>query len=113
MSAQPDLFAARVRRDAGMARAVTHAGDEWAQLARHELQRFAARQRLAETDGEPAPWLAEEFIAWFAEQGNPLPPDKRAFGAVITRARRDGIIRECGASKSTTNCCYKPLWVMA
>lgn len=108
-----DLFAARKRRDSGMARAAAHAGDAWAQLARHELLRYADAQRLAETDGVPAPWLAEEFVDWFRAAGNPLPPDKRAFGAVITRAKRDGLIRECGASKATANCCYKPLWVRA
>ncbi len=100
-----DLFAARKRRDSGMAQAAAHAGDAWAQLARHELLRFADAQR--------EPWLAEAFIRWFTFTGHPLPPDKRAFGAVITRAKRDGLIRECGASKATANCCYKPLWVRA
>jgi len=60
-------------------------GGAWAADAMRHLLDFASRA--------PAPWLAEDALATAIASGLPEPPDRRAWGAVVSTAARRGLIR--------------------
>lgn len=96
---------AEMRRDEGMRRVAEHAEQvipDWGDLAYESLETFVGLN-----DGK---FLAEQFIAWAADHGLPIH-DTRAFGSVMTRAVRRGLITKVGySSENTNNCSPKPLW---
>lgn len=98
-----DFTAARARRDVGMQRAVDHADrvtDGWREIARAHVEEFARKHST---------FLAEDVIA--AARDVPEPPTRKAWGAVIQRAAREGIIEKIGfAPAKTSNCSPKVLW---
>lgn len=115
---QPDLFADRspvptaaeadrAQRD-GMAAAVEHADDvvfAWSQRAEALLVEFA---------GGVETFLAEDARAFAAERGLPSPPDGRAWGAVLQRARRANLIQKVGfAPARSSNNSPKVEWAKA
>jgi hypothetical protein len=116
---QPGLFQileqtpkdeAVARRDGGIAKASGHAesvSPHWNEEADRALRVF-----LRTRDGG---FLAEEFVHW--TRGNrdiAQPPDGRAWGAVVNRAARAGLIRKLGyAAANTSNRSPKCLWVRA
>ena len=91
-AAQLDLFMdrARVLRDDGMARAQAHADavvQNWSDRAFAYLCEFARTNRT----------LTAEAVRRHAEaSGLPRPPDRRAWGGIIGRGAKAGIIRKGG-----------------
>jgi hypothetical protein len=94
------------RRDDGMRRARKHAEkitQSWRLIAMVGLEKFL-RERSD-------PFLAEQFVDWSRKNGVPQPPDGRAWGAVLSSARRLEIIEKVGVGLATTsNLSPKPLW---
>ena len=119
MSSQQSLFdltprtrlsktAAADRAEDGMRRARKHAEKttkSWRLLGMVALEKF-----LSERKWEP--FLAEEFVEWCRNRDAcPQPPDGRAWGSVISSARRLKIITKVGTrAASTSNLSPKPLW---
>jgi hypothetical protein len=96
------------RRDDGIARALEHAEQEtpdWRVGAIRALECFL-RER------GNLPFLAEVFRVFATS--NALveePPDARAWGAVMTRAKKLGLVESCGAGRAiTSNLSFKVLW---
>lgn len=105
---QLDLLEAIEERDKGIQKAIDHADavtPDWSQLAYEELKRF-----LQETPGE---FMAESFRAHCAVVNFPLPPSSRAFGGVILRASKAGIIRRVRfdqVSNKRAHACFASVW---
>lgn len=102
----PDQVAIR-RRDRGIERALTHAEQErrnWLNLGLQAMNRFlGVRGNL--------PFLAEAFRVYAKQNHVPDPPDARAWGGVMTAAKREKLIESCGAERAlTSNLSYKVLW---
>lgn len=100
-----DWNAAARRRDDGICRAVEHADREspsWSDLALTFLRGWVQGHR-----GE---LLAEDVV--LAARGQvPAPPDGRAWGGVLQRAARAGVIAKAGyAPAKTSNLSPKVLW---
>jgi len=97
-------------RDEGMERAADHAEreiPEWRNEARRILEITAALHRN---------FTSEDIKIQADIRGLPRPPEPRAWGAVIQRAARDGIIRKVGWADSTSRTCHcRPmqLWTRA
>lgn len=81
---------ARQLRDAGMQQAIDHADTEaptWSERAFRFTKAFAIMNKR----------LTSEGVRQYAERcGLPKPPDGRAWGAVMIRAVRAGIIAKIG-----------------
>lgn len=91
----PDL--ARINRNAGINQAADHANqvdDHWTQKAYDQLLDF-----LAIVSGS---FMGEDIRTYANKKGLPSPPTNRAWGAVITRAQRENLIRKIGI-RSTQN----------
>ena len=107
-SSAPDitLLESRARRDEGISRAVEHADrvrDEWSAEAFNFLCDYARTS--------VPPFLVEEARAAAESAGLECPTDNRAWGGVVQRAVRAGIIVRAGAAPAlTSNCSLKPLW---
>lgn len=100
---------AQIRRDDGIYRAIRHADIEherWSNNAYAYLKLFIQLKSF--------PFLAEDLRFHAEKNGFPIPPSKRAWGAVVLKAKRDGLIKACGY-KQTTNpkahCTPACLWV--
>jgi hypothetical protein len=96
------------RRDDGIQRALDHAEQEnrnWRESALLLLETF-----LLERGG--IPFLAEAFRVYAKRSKRvPDPPDARAWGAVMTAAKKSGMIVACGAERAlTSNLSFKVLW---
>lgn len=95
---QMDLFKqpvndalARKLRDEGMQRAIDHADrviDRWQDKAYESLRVYISFNSQ--------PFLSEDVRVYAAHLGIPDPPDKRAWGAVMMRAAKAGLIRKLG-----------------
>ncbi len=103
-----DFTAALEARDIGIQRSVDHANreePEWSGQALGLLRAYAAAN---------GPFLIETFRAWAHTQRLPLPPDGRAFGAVVKRAahgKHAFIARTGGTARAaSSHCSDKPLW---
>jgi len=103
-TAYPD---AEVLRDLGIERSVEHADqvmDGWSDWALEAVRQYAG--------GHPDPFLTEDVRDWAAKRGLPKPPDDRAWGAVMQRAKRAGYIDNVGyGSARSSNLSPKILWV--
>jgi hypothetical protein len=99
-------------RDEGIDRAVAHADrvtPKWSERAYEGLRRF-----MVYVSGKDE--FTSEHVRYFAEGwGLPSPPDKRAWGVVMMRAARAGLIRKTGrfTTSRNPNCHKMPkaLWV--
>lgn len=83
-----DLFtySARELAEDGMIRAVEHADrvePEWSERASSLLRDYAQFN---------PEFMTESLRVWAHRMGLPLPPDPRAWGAVVNKAVRDGLI---------------------
>lgn len=114
MNAQMDWLSAshehaKKRRDRGMKAAAEHADrvlDDWQERTYELLLKFIEQR------GD-APFLVEEFRHW-GRYTIRQPPDGRAFGSVIARARKSGIIVSIGARPAaSSNRSLKVLWQRA
>lgn len=98
--------AVKRRRDAGIRKASEHAEDKsagWNERAFAELKHFVAQRH-------GAPFLAEQFVQW-VQFKIPAAPDGRAFGGVMQRAAREGVVVKAGYGlASTSNGSPKVLW---
>lgn len=91
-----DLLLGKLLRDTGIYRAITHADntyDDWSEKAYMALKDF-----LKASNGKP--FMCED-IREFASDYLPEPPNNRAWGSIITRAKRNGIIKHCGFGQVT------------
>lgn len=110
MSAQIaiDFDAATAERDLGIQRSADRADRvecQWTGQAIGLLRAYL--------ETRPGTFLAETFRAWAHAHGLPLPPDARAFGAVVQRAahRKAPLIRRAGyGPAASSHCSPKPLW---
>jgi len=101
--------AAQDRRDRGMARAVDHADrvePKWSSKAE------AYVVRVLDEWGPHRRFLAEELVAKAEREGVLSdPPDRRAWGAVIVRLAKRGVIEHCGFARArTSNQGPKSVW---
>jgi len=87
-----DDVLSRKLRDEGMQRAVDHADREnpsWSDKAMGFLDEYLSRLR--------SQTFRSEDIRKFAErEGLPIPPDKRAWGSIMTKAAKAGKIKKLG-----------------
>lgn len=101
-----DFEAARKARDAGIDRAVAHAEAalrNWAETAYNFLVEFARQN----------PSFTTEDVRQEAGAAVPTPPDKRAWGGVMQRAARAGIVVAAGfvtAKSPKVHCQNIRLW---
>lgn len=97
---------ARRRRELGMRRSAEHAEDAapgWINTAVSQLRVFVAQR-------SGAPFLTEDFRRW-AQTRLTAPPDGRAYGHVMKRAARLGVIQSNGfAAADSSNGSPKVLW---
>lgn len=103
----PDAVA-RVRRDDGIQRAVDHAdrvSHAWSVLAYQTLLEYLKFVPDPFGDG----FIAEDFTGYALARRVPKPPDNRAFGAIIQRAARAGLIVKAGYREDKF-CSPKTLW---
>lgn len=107
-TAQLDLFAARQERDNGMAKALAHADaiePAWSDLAYTFLLGF-----IGASQGE---FLTEDVRA-AAHGAVPDPPDQRAWGGIVIRAVKAGLIRRAGYRPMRSKNCHanpKSSWI--
>lgn len=103
----PSISTARIYRDSGMTRAADHADavvGGWSDAAYQFLLDFVGANRDENFMTERVRLLAEA-------SGLALPPDNRAWGAVTSRAVRQGLIRRVGyAPAQTGHCRPMPVW---
>lgn len=101
-----DIAQARARRDLGMARAADKAEREvtgWSEVALAFVRRFVSDR--------PHPFLAEDVRAAAKVWGLIEPQNAKAWGPVIKRAERAGVVRACGyAPANSSNRSPKVLW---
>jgi hypothetical protein len=101
MQQQLSLLHRRIRM--AKAKDCTEAQDSreprWSDAAYAKLVEFA-KQR----EGD---WLCEEYRYWAVTNGLQKPENAKAFGTVITRALKAGVIRQAGFSKNTRNASIK------
>ena len=103
-----DTGAAIERRDTGINRSVEKADRDdsgWSLAAYYGLLNFVKAHREKE-------FLAEDVREWCEIHGYVNPPENgRAWGAVMRRAARRGIITKCGyALAKSSNLSPKVLW---
>lgn len=104
-----DLDKGRENRDSGMQTAISHAdavSPEWSVRAYSLLQRY-----LKDYPGE---FMAEDFRSFCAQVDFELPPHARAFGGVISRAAKAGLIRKVriGQVKNVkAHCALASVWI--
>lgn len=82
---------ADIRRDDGIRRAVVHANfehDGWSDQAYEFLQRFLIFATM--------PFMTEDVRLYAEQHGVPIPPSKRAWGGIMVKASRNGLIKSCG-----------------
>lgn len=110
---QLDMFAqsytdAELRRDTGINAAIEHADREIAEWSDRAVEFVRLFARAAVGVGE---FLAENARHFAHARGLPDPPDGRAWGAVMRRARRAGYIKNVGyRAARSSNLSPKVLW---
>lgn len=102
-----DFAKAMDAREQGIERAAAHANaveSEWTGQALGLLVAFAKEY------GKP--FLIEQARKYAEENGLPLPPDARSWGAVTRRASAKKRIEKTGnvGAAASSNCSLKPLW---
>lgn len=103
---QADInFEACERRDAAIAQGMETAGETWMSKASALLQMFVTLR------GKDT-FMAEDFVEWMKRNYPAIPPpDPRAFGGVIQKAAREGLIERVGyAPANSSNRSPKCVW---
>lgn len=94
------MSTAAALRDAGIEAAADHADavePRWTDRAfDFAVDVLAARARKGKND----PFMTEDVRKYAVARGFPEPPDARAWGAVMIRARRKGLIVRVGTGDS-------------
>lgn len=88
----------------GAARAADHADRSdplWRKIGHCRLLEYLLF--LRDEDGVPHTFTAEDFRAWAIAHSLPEPPDPRAFGNLVARAAKSGLIRDSGKRVRTSN----------
>lgn len=100
-------------RDAGIAQAVDHANQEcpsWSEKAYIALKEFLRRTPQRS-------FMTEEVRCWaHQEYGLPRPPHSRAWGGIMARAAKHGLIRKIGITQvrnKTAHCANAAVWTKA
>lgn len=94
---------AAARRDLGIERAGSHAGEAWKRRARGYLLEYLV--------GRAGPFMAEDVRDFAEGRGLDVPPDGRAWGAVFQAAARERLIRKLGyAPARSSNLSPKVQW---
>lgn len=100
---------ARIRRDDGIQRAADHADEvdpTWRERALGYVKLYVV--------AHSAPFLAEDVRAEAEKDGLSPPPTKRAWGPVLQKAAREGIVKRVGyAPANSSNRAPKCLWSAA
>ncbi len=100
ISKQPSLFdmmASITAKEEGMLQSITTANTEiskWSMKAYETLVEFIANNRSNK-------FMAEDARRYAEEKGLPIPPSKRAWGAIILKAAKDGLIKKNGHAAVT------------
>lgn len=87
-----DLLSGHDLKEQGIYRAVKHADDvyeDWQEIAYKMLKEF-----IEFSDGKP--FMCEDVRRFASNSNLKEPPTNRAWGAIIKRADKDGIIKHCG-----------------
>lgn len=104
-----DFSAARIGRDAGMNCAIDHAERDsagWGDRAYAYLTSYIVRHQ--------SDFMTEDVRLYAAAEGLDPPPDNRAWGAVIVRAVKLGVLRKTGfAPAKTGHCRPMQIWSAA
>lgn len=88
---QLDIFQSTVLRNEGIQQAVDHADDfapDWSVKAYELLKKFL--------NNHVGPFMAEEVRSYAEMIQFPSPPSQRAWGGIIARAAREGLIEGRG-----------------
>lgn len=91
MEVQLDIFAAEQARDKGIETALSNADwkeKDWPKKAFEFLKKFLQNHN--------GPFMVEEVRSYAALLDFPLPPSARAWGGIITKAAKSGIVERCG-----------------
>jgi len=99
------------RKNIGMEEAADHAEEEspqWKQRAFNLLVRYLSEYP------KPHQFQAEDFRNW-CEMGKFIqePPSKRAYGSIVLRAAKQGLIKKIGhatVKNVTAHRCFATLW---
>lgn len=111
MQQQLNFMEAETARDLGMLQAEEHADrviPDWSLKAFWALKSY-----LFVSNGKP--FLGEDVRFYAEERGLPLPPSKRAWGAVIVKAAREKLIRSVGFGLTKNPTAHRTpatLWVV-
>jgi hypothetical protein len=106
-----DIKQGRVDRDNGIKAAVDHAdrvSEGWSDKAYQFLLKFL--------NNHNGPFMAEEIRSAAALMDFELPPSARAWGAVVLKAAKAGIIERVGIQKvknKTAHCANATVWQQA
>lgn len=84
---------ARNDRDAGMNLVADRAGEDWKESAYRSLINFAENNTK---------FMTEDARLFAERNGVPRPHDNRAWGIVVVRAIKAGIIKRCNYAPSKT-----------
>lgn len=93
---RPPYLDAKAGRDFGMQRAIDHADatrHDWSEGAYDLLKTYS---RIMQE------FMTEDVRLWADSRGFAPPPDTRAWGAVVNRAVREGLIVRTGYAPSKT-----------
>ena len=88
-------------RDEGMQQAIDHADDEsdkWSERAYHYLVTFVHYHR--------EPFMAEDFREYCEKYKLQQPPHLRAYGGIIARAAKSGLIKRVGFKNVSNPKCH-------
>lgn len=91
MTAQTEINFARQSRDKGIKKAITHADrvhDKWGDRVFEAFKEYLIIM-------QKQPFQIEDFREWIGDK-IPPPPHNRAFGAIVIRAIKAGLIWRAG-----------------
>lgn len=103
-----DMKQARVERNKGIEKAVMHADQQvsnWSDRAYGFLLRFLSNHNGA--------FMAEEVRSYAVLMDFEMPPHNRAWGGIMLKAAKAGIIERCGIQKvknKKAHCANAALW---
>lgn len=106
---QLDITFGKKLRDEGIKQAVDHANeDSWGWSARV----FKMFEKFLEV--HEGHFMTEEFRQFAENNGLESPPSARAYGGVITRASKRGLIKKVGhahVSNTRAHACFASVWI--
>lgn len=111
MTVQLDILSAIEEKNKGIEKAISHANavsDQWSERAYQFLLKFLNVHR--------GPFQAEEFRSYCALMDFELPPHARAFGGIMLKANKAGLIKKVGVKEvrnPKAHRCFSTLWIQA